>query len=34
MTDYKTYAIVDGKPRWIIINENGDIVTIIQVVKN
>lgn len=26
MAEYKTYAIIDGKPRWIIVNENGDVV--------
>ena len=26
MTEYKAYVIVDGKPRWIIINENGDMI--------
>lgn len=26
MTEYKAYVIIDGKPKWIIKNENGDII--------
>lgn len=26
MTKYKAYRIIDGKSRWIVVNENGDII--------
>lgn len=28
MTEYKSYRIVDGKPRWVIVDEDGKIVNI------
>lgn len=26
MTEYKTYRIVDGKPRWVFVDEHGNVI--------